>query len=148
PLGARSEEAKPLPGFLSAFGYRNFRRLWTGAFLSSVGTWTQDVALAWFIHTELKNPIYLGLQNFAGNAPLLAFMLVGGAAADRVDRRRILLASNVLQMSFATALGVLFVFDRLTLGAILSLAFLTGLAQSQSAPTYQAVLTSLVPRDK
>jgi predicted MFS family arabinose efflux permease len=134
-----------LPGFLSAFGVRDFRLLWTGAFLSSVGTWTQDVALAWLIHTEFRNPVYLGLRSFASDAPLLALMLVGGAIADRVDRRRILLVSQVIQMMLAAALGLLYVSGRLGVGAILSIAFLTGLTQSQSAPTYQAVLTSVVP---
>lgn len=73
-------------------------------------------------------------------------MLVGGAIADRVDRRRVLLVSQVLQMSLALALLALFLADRLGIGAILLLAFLTGLCQSQSAPTYQAVITTLVPK--
>jgi predicted MFS family arabinose efflux permease len=134
-----------LPGFLSGFAYRNFRLLWIGAFLSSVGTWTQDVALAWLIHVRFVDPFYLGLRAFASDAPLITFMLVGGAFADRVDRRRILLTSQVLQMLFAAALGVLYALDRLGIFSILLIAFFTGLAQSQSAPTYQAVLTSLVP---
>ena len=135
----------PLPGFLSGFAYRNFRLLWTGAFLSSVGTWTQDVALAWLIHVRFVDPFYLGLRAFASDAPLITFMLVGGAVADRVDRRRILLTSQIFQMLFAAALGVLYALGRLGIVPILLIAFLTGLAQSQSAPTYQAVLTSLVP---
>jgi len=137
--------ARRLPAFLSAFIFPHYRRLWTGAFLSSIGTWTQDVALAWLIHTELQRPIYLGLRAFAAEAPLLAFMLLGGAVADRVDRRRILLTSQVLQMGFAAALLGLYLSGALGIGAILLLAFLTGLAQSQSAPTYQAVITSIVP---
>src|ERR671911_152812 len=75
-----------------------------GAFLSSIGTWTQDVALSWLIHTRVGDPFYLGLRAFASDAPLIAFMLLGGAVADRVDRRRILLVSNTLQMAFAGAL--------------------------------------------
>lgn len=134
-----------LPGFLAAFQFRDFRRLWSGAFVSSIGTWTQDVALSWLIHTRMGEPFFLGLRAFAAEFPLLAFMLVGGAVADRVDRRKILLTSQVLQMTFAAALAVLFYLDRLGIGAILLIAFLTGLAQSQSAPTYQAVLTSIVP---
>src|SRR5216683_5397820 len=134
-----------LPAFLAAFAYRNFRLLWTGAFLSSVGTWTQDVALAWLIHTRLHDPFYLGLRAFASDAPLLAFMLLGGAVADRVDRRRILLTSQVLQMLYAVLLGLLYWWGRLGIVAILLIAALTGLTQSQSAPTYQAVITSLVP---
>jgi predicted MFS family arabinose efflux permease len=92
--------------------------------------------------------VYLGLRAFAAEAPLLAFMLVGGAVADRVDRRRILLTSQLLQMGFAVALGVLYATQRLGIVPILLLAFLTGLAQSQSAPTYQAVLTTIVPRER
>ena len=134
-----------LPGFLSGFAFRNFRLLWTGAFLSSIGTWTQDVALAWLIHVRFVDPFYLGLRAFASDAPLITFMLVGGAVADRVDRRRILLTSQVLQMLFAASLGILYVMGRLGIFPILLFAFLTGLAQSQSAPTYQAVITSLVP---
>jgi predicted MFS family arabinose efflux permease len=134
-----------LPGFLSGFAYRNFRLLWTGAFLSSIGTWTQDVALAWLIHVRFVDPFYLGLRAFASDAPLITFMLVGGAVADRVDRRRILLTSQILQMLFAATLGVLYALGRLGIVPILLIAFFTGLAQSQSAPTYQAVLTSLVP---
>ena len=135
----------PLPAFLSAFAHRNFRLIWTGAFLSSIGTWTQDVALAWLIHTQLRDPFYLGLRAFASDAPLLTFMLVGGAVADRVDRRRILLISNTLQMVLAGALGLLYVTGHLGIVPILVIAALTGLTQSQSAPTYQAVITSLVP---
>ena len=134
-----------LPAFLSAFAYRNYRRLWIGAFLSSIGTWTQDVALNWLVHTQFVDPRYLGYRSFAGDAPLLALMVLGGAAADRVDRRTILLTSQCLQMSFAAALAVLYVTGHLGVVPILLIAFLTGLAQSQSAPTYQAVLTTLVP---
>ena len=83
--------------------YRNYRLIWTGAFLSSIGTWTQDVALSWLIHTRLHDPFYLGLRAFASDAPLLTFMLVGGAAADRLDRRLILFISNTIQMTLPVA---------------------------------------------
>jgi len=105
------------------------------------------VALSWLIHTRMGDPFYLGLRTFAAELPLLAFMLVGGAVADRIDRRRILLTSQVFQMAMAASLGVLFALGRLGIGPILAIAFLTGVAQSQSAPTYQATLTSLVPRE-
>jgi predicted MFS family arabinose efflux permease len=103
------------------------------------------VAVAWLIHTIVRDPVYLGLRAFAAETPLIAFMLLGGAVADRVDRRRILLTSQVLQMLFAAGLAALYFGGRLGVGAILAIAFATGLTQSQSAPTYQAVLTSVVP---
>ena len=139
---------RPLPGFLAAFSFRSFRLLWAGAFLSSIGTWTQDVALSWLIHVRLGDPFYLGLRSFSQEVPLLAFMLVGGALADRVDRRWILLSSQLVQMAMALLLGLLFAADRLGIVAIVAIAVMTGLVQSQSAPTYQAVITSLVPRER
>ena len=139
--------SRRLPAFLAAFAFPDFRRLWSGAFLSSIGNWMQDVALAWIIHTRFGDPLYLGLRAFASDAPLLTFMLLGGAVADRVDRRRILLTSQMLQMFLAGVLGILWATGRLGIEAILLVAFFTGLAQSQSAPTYQAVLTTVVPKD-
>jgi predicted MFS family arabinose efflux permease len=139
---------RELPGFLASFSFRPFRLLWAGAFLSSIGTWTQDVALSWLIQSRMGNPFYLGLRSFAQEVPLLSFMLLGGAIADRIDRRRILLSSQLFQMAMALLLGALYLTDRLGIVAILIVAFATGLMQSQSAPTYQAVITSLVPRDR
>ena len=151
-LATPDAAAPPAPaarhGFLAAFEYKAFRLLWAGAFLSSVGTWTQDVALSWLIHTRMGDPFYLGLRSFSQEAPLLAFMLLGGAAADRIDRRLILLSSQGFQMAMAALLGLLYASDRLGIVAIVAIAFLTGLMQSQSAPTYQAVITSLVPRER
>jgi predicted MFS family arabinose efflux permease len=139
---------EPKSGLLAAFAFPAFRNLWLGAFLSSVGTWIQDVALSWLIHARMGDPFYLGLRSFAQEAPLLAFMVIGGAAADRVDRRFILLSSQTFQMAMAMLLGVLYLFDRLGIVAIVTIAFATGIVQSQSAPTYQAVITSLVPRER
>jgi len=147
-VAASGAGREPPPGLLAAFAFPAFRYLWLGAFLSSVGTWIQDVALSWLIHARMGDPFYLGLRSFAQEAPLLAFMLIGGAAADRVDRRRILLSSQTFQMAMAGLLGVLYYLDRLGIAAIVAIAFATGLMQSQSAPTYQAVITSLVPRER
>lgn len=136
-----------LPAFLGAFEHRNFRLLWTGAFLSSIGTWIQDVGLNWVIHSELKDPSYLGLRQFSAEAPLVALMLLGGASADRFDKKAILMASQWAQALLALALFGLYATGRLSISAVVIVGILTGLAQSQSAPTYQAYLTSIVPRD-
>ena len=66
------------------------RRRWAGAFVSSVGSWTQDVALSWLIHERYHDPFYLSLRQFAAEAPLIAFMALGGAVAvgAAVDQRR------------------------------------------------------------
>ncbi|HYN01507.1 MAG TPA: MFS transporter, partial [Vicinamibacteria bacterium] len=145
---APTSEPRALPDFLAAYAHRGFRLLWAGAFLSSVGTWIQDVALSWLIHSRMGDPFYLGLRSFAQEVPLLAFMLLGGAVADRIDRRIILLSSQWFQMAMALLLGALYLTGHLGIVAIVLIAFATGLMQSQSAPTYQAVITSLVPRER
>ena len=61
------------------------------------------MALSWLIHSRMGDPFYLGLRSFAQEAPLLAFMLLGGAVADRIDRRLILLSSQCFQMAMAVA---------------------------------------------
>jgi predicted MFS family arabinose efflux permease len=144
-VSAPAADGSRWPAAVAAFEHPAYRALWTGAFLSSLGTQIQDVGLNWLVHVRYANPLYLGLRTFVAEGTIVVFMVVGGAAADRFDRRRILLVSQFLQMSFAAALGILFVTDRLSFPFILLIAFLTGLAQSQSAPTYQATLTSLVP---
>jgi predicted MFS family arabinose efflux permease len=121
--------------------------IWTGAFLSSIGTWIQDVALSWVIHTEFKNPAYLGWRQFASELPLVAFMLLGGVLADRINKKTILMTSQFVQLSMALVLAALYFTGYLSIWAIVTVGFITGLAQSQSAPTYQAFLTSIVPRD-
>jgi MFS family permease len=126
---------------------RNFRLLWTGAFLSSIGTWIQDVALSWVIHTEFKNPAYLGWRQFASETPLVAFMLLGGVLADRINKKTILMASQIIQLSLALVLAALYFTHHLSIWSVVAVGFITGLAQSQSAPTYQAFLTSIVPKE-
>ncbi len=106
------------------------------------------MALSWTIHSRFGDPFYLGLRSFAQEVPLLAFMLLGGAVADRIDRRLILLSSQWFQMAMAGLLGTLYLTGHLGMAAIVLIAFATGLMQSQSAPTYQAVITSLVPRER
>ena len=139
--------AMKLPGFLAAFAHRGFRLLWIGAFLSSIGTWIQDVALSWLIHVQTGDPFYLGLRRFAQDVPLLALMLVGRGVRRPRGPPLILLSSQIVQMVLAVALTVLYFSGHLGIAAIMIIAFLAGLTQSQSAPTYQAVLPSLVPRE-
>ncbi len=105
------------------------------------------MALSWVIHTEFKNPAYLGWRQFASELPLVAFMLIGGVLADRFNKKSILLASQFVQLVLALVLAGLYFTGHLSIWAVVTVGFLTGLAQSQSAPTYQAFLTSIVPRD-
>ena len=81
-----------------AFHYRDFRLMWMGACTSSIGTWMQSTAQSWLIYDLSKSSEYLGLDRFLGEIPIVLLSLFGGVLADRVNRRYILLGSQVLQM--------------------------------------------------
>lgn len=131
-----------------AFHYREFRLLWFGACTSSIGTWMQKVAQSWLVLEISKSPVMLGLDAFLGEIPIFLFSLVGGVVADRMDRRRLLILSQVVQMSCAFLLAALLAFDRVQIWHILTLSFVVGCAQAFGGPAYQALVPSLVePED-
>jgi MFS family permease len=129
-----------------AFTYRDFRLMWAGAFTSSVGTWMQEVAQNWLILTMTGSAFLLGLDAFLGDAPFMVFSLLGGVLADRIDRRRILLGSQFVQMGSATLLVFLVLTGAVQVWMILVLSFVVGFAQSFGGPAYQALVPTLVDR--
>ena len=124
----------PLARTFKAFSYPDYRLLWAGAFTSAVGTWMQEVAQNWLIITLTGSAFLLGLDAFLGDAPFLLFSLFGGVLADRADRRRILLGSQVVQMTSAFLLAGLILAHALEVWVILALSFVVGLAQSFGGP--------------
>lgn len=132
---------------LAAFRYRDFRLMWMGACVSSIGTWMQRLAQSWLVLELSKSPFWLGVDAFLGEAPVFTFALIAGVVADRIDRRRLLIMSQLVQMTCAFTLATLFALGKAQVWHILSLSFVVGTAQSFGAPAYQALLPSLVPRD-
>ncbi len=130
---------------LKAFQYRDFRLLWYGACTSSVGTWMQKLAQSWLVLQISGSPFLLGLDSFLGEIPIFLFSLIGGVVADRMDRRRLLLVSQYIQMSCAFLLTALIIFDVVKVWHILALSFTVGLAQAFGGPAYQALIPTLVP---
>ena len=130
-----------------AFQYRDFRRLWAGACASSIGTWMQKLAQSWLVLEMSDSPFLLGVDAFLGEIPILLFSLAGGVAADRIDRRRLLVASQVAQMGAAFLLAGLIATGAVRVWHILCLSFVVGLAQAFGGPAYQALLPGLVPAE-
>lgn len=131
----------------SALRYRDFRLLWIGAFLSTTGTWMQTVAQGWVVLSMTNSPFLLGVDGFLSTGPMLVFSLFGGVVADRVERRKIMLLSQYLQMSFAFILAALIWSGNVKVWHIFLLSFLTGSAQSFSGPAYISLLPLLVRRE-
>jgi len=137
-------------GFLrrtfQAFHYRNFRLMWSGAFTSTTGSFVQEVAQSWLVYQLTDDPFLLGLTVFLNNAPILLFSLFGGVAAARMDRRKLLIASQIVQMAAALTLATLLYTDQILIWHILVAAFCTGMGQAFGGPAYQAIIPSLVDK--
>jgi MFS family permease len=130
-----------------AFQYRDFRLMWIGACMSSIGTWMQIVAQGWLIYRLSHSPRLLGIDQFLGGLPIFLFTLIGGVVADRVERRKILLVSQYIQMASAAALTVLVAFGVVHIWEILCLSFVSGFAQAFGGPAYSALIPTLVDRE-
>src|SRR5262245_29036805 len=130
----------------AAFTYRDFRVQWFGACTSSIGTWMQIVAQNWLVLSLTHSAFFLGLDAFLQQLPIILFSLAGGVLADRRDRRRTLLASQYVQMATSAVLAALMYFQVVQIWHILTLSFVTGIAQSFGGPAYQSLIPSLVDK--
>ena len=121
--------------------------MWIGACTSSIGTWMQIVAQGWLIYRLSHSAFLLALDQFLGGIPIFLFSLLGGVIADRVERRKILLASQYVQMASAGLLTILVATGHVHVWHILCLSFVSGFAQAFGGPAYQALIPTLVDRE-
>ncbi|HEX8179926.1 MAG TPA: MFS transporter [Pyrinomonadaceae bacterium] len=140
PTGRRSE-------MFRALAHRNFRLFWLGAFLSNVGTWMQSVAQAWLVYQLTNSPFWLGFDAFLATAPGLVLTLLGGVFADLMDRKRLLIFTQVGAGLTALVLATLYATHVLQWWMILCASFVTGCCMSLAAPSYQAITIDLVGRE-
>ena len=123
-----------------------FRRYWVGAFLSFVGSWIQNVAQSWLVYELTRSEFLLGVVGFASGLPMLFFAPVGGALADRWNRRNILLITQSLFALSAFTLAALTYAGAIRYEYIVALALLNGLVLTVDVPTRQSLVAHLVPR--
>lgn len=106
----------------------------------------QKVAQNWLVLSLTGSAWYLGLDAFLGELPILLFTLVGGVVADRHNRQKLLISSQVVQLSAAALLAVLVYTDVVRIWHVLLLSCTTGLAQAFGGPAYQSLIPSLVAK--
>ena len=128
-----------------AIRYRNFRLLWIGMMISIAGTQMQTWALFWHIRTLTDQPIALGGVGLARILPIILFSLVGGAVADALNRRKLLLITQVLLTLVAACLAWLTFRGELALWHIYLLTAVQAMAASFDTPARQALVPNLVP---
>src|SRR5712692_2597269 len=85
----------------AALHFRDFRLFWTGLFISNVGTWMQITAISWLLYDLTNSPLQLGLNGIFRAIPTICLGLFGGTIADRYERKRLLLATQVTLMLLA-----------------------------------------------
>ncbi len=129
-----------------ALGHRNYALFFVGQGLSLCGTWMQSLAQSWLVYRLTGSPFLLGLVGFVAQAPVLAFGLVGGLAADRWPRQRVLMLTQTLALLQAGALAGLTLSGHITVGWILALAAVLGIINALDMPVRQAFVADLVPR--
>jgi MFS family permease len=136
-------------GFLSrvpALQHRDFRILWFGMFFSSATMMFQFYAQGWFIVSLTDSAAILGLLGVVRGLAMLIFSLYGGALADRVDRRTLLMVTQGSALCIFAVLAILVSLDWISLWPALGLIFLAASVESMDQPTRQALLPHLVPR--
>ena len=131
-----------------SFRHRNYRILFPANTVSNIGSWAQRIAQDWLV-LELtnNNGTYLGLVTAVQFAPVLLFSLHGGAMADRIDKRKVLIATNVIGGAASIGLGLLVISDVVQLWHVFVLAGVLGVATAIDAPVRQAFISELVGHD-
>jgi predicted MFS family arabinose efflux permease len=124
----------------------NFRLYWSGALLSNIGTWMQTLAQSWLVYQLTGSAFLLGSVSFLQGLPSLFLALVGGVLADRVERRRLMLVTQVAQMLLAVLLAGLTLTGVVRVEQIMVIAFLSGLVNAINTPVRQGIISDLVPR--
>lgn len=148
PAAEELSQLESSPRLFLALKNRDYAYLWYGSFLSNIGTWMQNVALGWLVLQLSNSAFWLGAVSFASAAPMLVFTLVGGVISDTVDKRKLLIRTQIAMMFCAFLLAILTFYKVVTVPHIVVLAFATGVATSLMAPASQALLPQLVSRDE
>src|SRR5436309_15780441 len=139
-LEIEPERGRGVSEMFRALRHRNFLLFWSGAFLSNSGTWMQAVAQGWLVLQLSNSPFWLGVDGFMATAPVMLFTLAGGVFADLIDRRKLLIYSQIAAGCSALTLGVLVATGVVHVWMILVLSFVTGCCMAIGGPSYLALV--------
>lgn len=130
----------------AALRQRDFRLFWGGLVLSGIGSQFTTVAMAWQIYELTNSPLQLGLLGLARGVPQIGLLLVGGLLADAVDRRRLMMMTQIGQLVVSGALVGLTVTEAIGPPALYVASFLLAIFSSLEGPARQALVPNMVPR--
>ena len=149
---AHAVDVKPaaasFAGSLRLLATRRFGTFWFASLLSSIGTWTQQVAEPWLLLALGASPFLVGLDSFAATAPVWLLSIVGGTLADRGDRRKIIARFQSIQMLCPIAVVFLLMTGRVQPWMIIALSAVVGITDAVSMPSFQSIVPSIVAHDE
>src|SRR5213593_1664469 len=106
-MSDNEESARRAGGPFASLYYRDFRLFWLGLFIGNIGTWMQMTATSWLLYELTNSPLQLGMNGLFRAVPSIALGLFGGTVADRYDRKRLMLATQITSMLLSLVLAVL-----------------------------------------
>ena len=121
-----------------------FRALWFATIASNIGTWMQNVGASWLMTTLSPSPLIIAMVQAATSLPVFLLALPAGALADIVDRRALILITQVWMLAAAAALSAATYAGAMSPALLLLLTFLLGIGSAMSGPAWQAMITDLV----
>ena len=145
--GQSSARRSGLPSVLRALRHRNYRLFFGGQLISLTGTWMQTVAQSWLVYRLTGSAVLLGFVGFSSQIPVFLLAPVGGSAADRYNRRRILVVTQTAAMLLAFILAALTLSGRVQVWHVFVLAAFLGVVNAFDLPTRQAFVVDMVGRE-
>lgn len=130
----------------SSLRHLDYRYLWSGTLMMSAGQWVQQVTLGWLLYDLTGNSMLLGALNGLRAVPFLVTGPMAGVAADRMDRRKLLLRTQWILIITALAMGTLVASPYLHVAHIFIFTLITGVAWSFTEPVRQSMIPSVVPK--
>ena len=136
-----------LPAAMRALRHRNFQLFFSGQLVSLIGTWMQSLAQAWLVYRLTGSSVQLGMVSFCGQIPVFLFAAVGGTVADRFNRHRIIIGTQVSSMMLASILTVLTLSGHVQVWHVFILATLLGIVNAFDIPARQAFIVEMVGKE-
>jgi MFS family permease len=133
--------------YLLPFRHRDFSVFWTGSFLSSMGTQFTTVAMAWQIYELTNSPLQIGLLGLARALPQMVLLLFGGLLADAMDRRKLMMCTQMGLFCVSTTLALLTYFGQASAHMLYAATMLLAIFTSLEQPSRQSMIPNLVPRE-
>src|ERR1700722_8403539 len=136
--GVKLDERSLYQDMVRSLKYRNFQLFFSGQLISLIGTWMDNIAEAWLVYRLTGSSLLLGAVAFSGQIPVFLLAPVGGMAADRWNRRSIVIATQISSMILAFILAFLTLTKRITVAEVITIAALMGVVNAFDIPARQA----------